>query len=40
MGEAIYASPAFAPGKMFIRGEKTLFAIGEKAADSDEGTTE
>ena len=32
MGEGFHASPAFAPGRMFLRGEKTLFAIGAKAA--------
>lgn len=28
LGEAIHASPAFAPGRMFVRGELNLFAIG------------
>lgn len=28
VGEPIYASPAIADGKIFIRGEKTLYAIG------------
>ena len=28
LGEAVYASPAIADGKVFIRGEKNLFAIG------------
>lgn len=37
MGEAIHASPAFAPGRMFVRGESTLFAIGAKPA-GDGGT--
>ena len=28
VGEPVYASPAIADGKIFIRGEKTLYAIG------------
>lgn len=32
MGEPIHASPAFAPGKMFVRGGSTLFAIGSREA--------
>jgi outer membrane protein assembly factor BamB len=28
LGEAVYASPAIADGRIFIRGEHTLFAIG------------
>ena len=28
MGEPIHASPAFAPGRVFVRGESTLFALG------------
>lgn len=28
LGEPVYASPAIADGKIFIRGEKTLYAIG------------
>lgn len=34
MGEPIHASPAFAPGRMFVRGESSLFGIGAKAADA------
>ena len=30
LGEGCYASPAFVDGRMFIRGEKNLFCIGEK----------
>lgn len=29
LGEAVYASPAIADGRIFIRGEHTLFAIGK-----------
>jgi outer membrane protein assembly factor BamB len=29
VGEPVYASPAIADGKIFIRGEKTLYAIGK-----------
>jgi hypothetical protein len=28
LGEPVYASPAIADGKVFIRGEKNLYAIG------------
>jgi len=28
LGEEVHASPAFASGRMFIRGMKTLFCIG------------
>jgi len=34
VGEPIYASPALVPGRIFIRGERSLFAIGTKAAGS------
>jgi outer membrane protein assembly factor BamB len=34
IGEPIYASPAVARGRIYIRGEKTLFAIGTKTAGS------
>jgi outer membrane protein assembly factor BamB len=30
MGERVMATPALAGGKMFIRGERTLFAIGRQ----------
>ncbi len=30
VGESVAASPAFAPGRMYIRGEKHLFCIGGK----------
>jgi outer membrane protein assembly factor BamB len=30
MGERVMATPALAAGKMFIRGERTLFAIGRR----------
>ena len=30
LGEGSYASPAFVDGRMFIRGEKNLFCIGQK----------
>ncbi|MCP5521910.1 MAG: PQQ-binding-like beta-propeller repeat protein [Verrucomicrobiales bacterium] len=39
LGEPIHASPAFAPGRMFVRGEQTLFGIGAKAAGSTEPGT-
>jgi hypothetical protein len=29
VGEPVYASPAIADGKIFIRGERTLYAIGK-----------
>ena len=28
IGEAVYASPAIADGRIFIRGEKNLYCIG------------
>lgn len=31
LGEEVHASPAFAPGRMFVRGMKHLFCIGETA---------
>ena len=30
IGEPVYASPAIADGKIFIRGEKHLYAIGKR----------
>jgi outer membrane protein assembly factor BamB len=30
MGEALMATPALSEGVMFVRGERTLFAIGRK----------
>ena len=30
LGERVYASPAVADGKVFIRGEKHLFCFGKK----------
>lgn len=32
MGEGCVASPAFQPGRIYIRGEKHLFCIGDKAS--------
>ena len=29
LGEPVYASPAISKGKIFIRGEKNLYCIGE-----------
>lgn len=31
LGEAIVTSPAIAPGRIFIRGESHLYAIGARA---------
>lgn len=31
LGETVFASPAISQGQIFIRGEKTLFCIGEEA---------
>lgn len=36
MGEELYASPAVAGGRMFLRGKKTLFAVGEADAKPTE----
>jgi hypothetical protein len=30
LGEPVYASPAIAAGRIFIRGEKHLYSIGKK----------
>ena len=30
IGERAYATPAFAEGKIYLRGEKSLFCIGKK----------
>jgi outer membrane protein assembly factor BamB len=32
VGEPVHASPAFAPGRIFVRGEGTLFGFGNQAA--------
>lgn len=37
MGEGFHASPAFAPGRIFLRGEKTLFAIGATPPGANAG---
>ena len=29
LGESVYASPAIADGKLFIRGQQNLYCIGE-----------